>query len=310
LEFKENVEGRIARSLPAPESGLLTGLILGGSVSLPKEVQNDFSRTGLTHIVAVSGYNVTIIAECLMMVGIFIGLWRKQAFWFAVIGIAMFVFLVGLPASAVRAGIMGTLLLWAAKNGRLANSINAILFAASAMLINNPLLLRYDAGFQLSFLATCGIIFIYPIIDRYSSSYLEKRGGFVKLLFETLALTFSAQVFVLPIILYSFGNLSIISLLANLLVLPTVTPAMMLGFFAIVFKAILSPIGTAIFWLEFILLKYEIEIVRFLSSLKFASLDGLDFPWWGAAAWYIILIVLMHIDRMKAFAIRSPENTR
>lgn len=299
LEIKGFVKRRIARSLPVPESGLLEGLILGGSAALPKAVQEDFSRTGLTHIVAVSGYNVTIIAECLMATGILIGLWRQQAFWFAVAGIVLFIVLVGLPASAVRAGIMGTLLLWASKHGRLANAWNAILFAAVAMLVRNPLLLRYDAGFQLSFLATVGIIAVYPRLENRLAERLEKLGGLAKALFEILGLAFSAQVFVLPIILYGFGNLSIVSLLANLMVLPVVTPSMLWGFAAIVAKIVLPPLGTVMMWIEFLMLRYETWIIARLSELPFASIDGIVFPFWGLAIWYIGIIGVMNAGRIR-----------
>jgi len=308
LEFKKAVQRRIASSLPVPESGLLEGLVIGGSASLPKSVQEAFSRTGTTHIVAVSGYNVTIVAEYLMMLGIAIGLWRKQAFWFAVFGISVFVFMCGLPASAVRAGVMGILLLWAMKNGRLANSGNAILFAASAMLVRNPLLLRYDAGFQLSFLATAGVIYFYPLIERSSHSFMEEKGAVLKLLFETLALTFSAQMLVLPILMYSFGSLSIISLLVNLLILPIISFSMMLGFFAISTGFIFYPIAKLLFWLTYIPLRYEIAVVEFFSSLRYASIEITGFPWWGVAVWYMMLFGLFQTVKMKTIEKISNES--
>ncbi|NTU66520.1 MAG: ComEC family competence protein [Candidatus Moranbacteria bacterium] len=304
LEFKKLVQRKIASSLPVPESGLLEGLIIGGSASLPKSVQEDFSRTGTTHIVAVSGYNVTIVAEYLMMLGIAVGLWRRQSFWFATFGIAVFVFMCGLPASAVRAGVMGVLILWAMKNGRLANSGNAILFAASVMLIRNPLLLRYDAGFQLSFLATAGVIYFYPLVERYSRPFMEGKGAVWKVLFETLALTFSAQMLVLPILMYSFGSLSIISLLVNLLILPIISFSMMLGFFAISISFIFHPVAMLLFWLAYIPLRYEIAVVGFFSGLKYASIEIADFPWWGVAVWYIMLFGLF-----KAAKIMMPEKS-
>jgi len=139
LQIKNKFNDNINRLIPSPEAGLLSGLILGGSVGLPDELKTNFSRTGLTHIIAVSGYNVTIVAEYLMLLGIFLGLWRKQAFWFAIVGILIFVIMTGLSASAVRAGVMGTLLLFAMKNGRLANAQNAVLAAAGIMLFFNPL---------------------------------------------------------------------------------------------------------------------------------------------------------------------------
>lgn len=287
LAIKNKFNQKLSVLIPAPQSGLMSGLILGGDAFLSKEYQDNFSKTGTTHIIAVSGYNVTIIAEYLMILGIFLGLWRKQAFWFAAIGITLFVIITGLAASAVRAGVMGILLIWAMKNGRLANSQNAIIFAAAVMLIANPLLLRWDIGFQLSFLATLGIIHLYPMFEE---RLVKKQKAFG--LTEILFLTLSAQIFVLPIILYNFGRLSLISPLANLLVLPIIPLTMLLGFSAATIGLILGPLGQIMAWLAYIPLRYETEIIGYLAGLRYSSVE-LSFPWWGVVAWYIILSILL-----------------
>jgi competence protein ComEC len=293
LKAKNKFNLNMTRLVPAPESGLLSGLLLGGDGLLSKEYQEYFSRTGMTHIVAVSGYNVTIVAEYLMFLGIFLGLWRRQAFWFAIVGIFLFVFMVGFPASAVRAGVMGTLLLWAMKNGRLANSGNAIIFSAVVMLLINPLLLRYDIGFQLSFLATLGIIYFYPFFERGLVKKQKALG-----LAEILFLTLSAQIFVLPIILFNFGKLSVISPLANLLVLPIIPLTMLLGFLTLVFSFILPPLAVIFSWLTYIPLHYETIIIEYLASLKFAALDFV-FPWWEIIIWYMLLTLFIYQHNNK-----------
>ena len=288
LKIKNKFIENLNRLIPYPESELSVGLILGGSAGLTKELQNNFSRTGLTHIVAVSGYNVTIIAEYLMLLGIFLGLWRPKAFWFAILGILIFVLMTGMTASAVRAGVMGGLLLWAMKNGRLANSQNAIVFAAAIMLLFNPLLLRYDIGFQLSFLATLGIIYLYP----YFESKLD-RNGKLFWIWEILFLSASAQIFVLPIILYNFHNLSLIALLANVLVLPIIPLTMLLGFLTAGANFIFTPLATIFAWLTFLPLKYETLVINFLGGLKYSATMINNFPWWGVAGWYFILIIIL-----------------
>ncbi len=284
LRVKNNFENNINTLFPAPESGLLIGLILGGSHQLSKNIQADFSRTGLSHVTAVSGYNVTIIAEYLMIIGIALGLWRRQAFWFAVVGIILFVIVTGLSASAVRAGVMGILLIWAMKNGRLANSQNAVIFSADVMLLANPLLLRWDVGFQLSFLATLGIIYIYPLFDIY---LVKKNKVFG--LSEILFLTLSAQIFVLPIILFNFNQLSLISPLANLLILPVIPLTMLAGFLAAMFCFIFAPLATVFSWLAFLPLRYEMATINFLAGLKYAAVP-LQITWWEVTLWYIILV--------------------
>lgn len=289
LKLKNKFQQNINELLPSPQSGLLSGLILGGTGGLSESVKNNFSQTGMTHIVAVSGYNVTIIAEYLILLGIFLGLWRNQAFWFAVAGIFIFVFMVGFPSSAVRAGVMGTVLLWGIKNGRLGNSQNAIFFAATIMLLMNPLLLRWDVGFQLSFLATLGIVYFYPVMEKY---LVEKHKAFG--LSEILFLTISAQIFVIPIILFNFEKLSLISPLANLLVLPIIPITMLVGFLAALCQFFLPILAKILSWLVFILLKYEVEVVNFLAGLKFSSLEIKNFSWVGIIIWYMILAFIIY----------------
>jgi competence protein ComEC len=293
LTIKNRLEEKINRLLPAPESGLLIGIILGGSGGLSKEVQDNFSKTGLTHIVAVSGYNVTIVAEYLMLLGIFLGLWRKQAFWFAIGGIFLFVVMVGFPASAVRAGVMGMLILWAMKNGRLSSAQNSIIFACVAMLLFNPLLLRWDVGFQLSFLATVGIVYFYPVIERYS---IKKHG--ISFLSEILFLTLSAQIFVLPIILNNFQKLSVVSPIANVAVLPVIPLTMLLGFLMVVFAFVFPPLATVLAWLTYLPLRYETAIVAYMANLRFSSVE-MSLPWQGVAIWYIILAGAVYFFKQK-----------
>jgi len=294
LKIKNNLQDKIVALLPAPQSGLLIGLILGGDDQLSKSVKDNFSKTGLTHIVAVSGYNVTIVAEYLMLLGIFLGLWRKQAFWFSIIGIFLFVVMTGFPASAVRAGVMGMLLLWAMKNGRLANAQNSIIFSASVMLLINPLLLRWDVGFQLSFLATVGIVYFYPLIEKYS---IKKNG--ISFFNEILFLTLSAQVFVLPIIMNDFQQLSLISPLANLLVLPIIPLTMLLGFVMAILSFIFPPLATVFAWLTFLPLKYETSVIYFLANLKFSSVGIMNFSWVWVVVWYLVLLGVLYFNKIK-----------
>lgn len=290
-------ENKIIRVMPAPYSALASGLLFGGSNGLSKEIQNDFSRTGMTHIVAVSGYNVTIIAEYLIILGIFLGLWRRQAIWFALLGIVLFVVLVGFPASAVRAGVMSSILLWAMKNGRLASSENAIIFAGAIMLAINPLLLRWDVGFQLSFLATLGIV---TSSSFWEKSFIKKHKAFG--ISEMIALSISAQVFVLPIIAYNFGIVSLVSLLANVMILPIIPLSMLLVFLVSVFGFILQPLSIVFSWMAFLLLFYEIKVIHLLANFPWASVQVEKVGAWWILLYYCILILGVHVLKKKARA--------
>lgn len=302
LKIKNKFNENINRLIPFPESGLLSGLLLGGNSGLSEKLKDNFSKTGMTHIVAVSGYNVTIVAEYLLFLGIFLGLWRRQAFWFAVFGIFLFVLMIGFPASAVRAGVMGGLLLWAMKNGRLANSRNAVVFAAAAMLFLNPLLLRWDIGFQLSFLATLGIIYFYPFFEKR----LDKDSK-IFWVWEILFLSLSAQIFVLPIILHNFHNLSLVSLLANVLVLPIIPFTMLLGFLTAVFGFVLAPLAAVFAWLAFLPLKYETLIINFLGNLRYSSLEIENFGVFAAVVWYGVLFGIIYLKKRNKFPLSSDN---
>lgn len=289
VAVKNKFSAKIKALIPAPEAGLLEGLIIGGSGNLSKEIQAGFSRTGMTHIVAVSGYNITIVAEYLMLLGLFLGLWRRQAFWFALIGIWIFILMTGFPASAIRAGVMGTLLLYAMKNGRLANAGNAIVFAAAVMLLWNPLLLRYDVGFQLSFLATIGIVYFYPLFEKYFGEKLKKYPVIFSFIAEILFMSLSAQIFVLPIILFNFQTLSLVSPVTNILVLPILPITMLVGFLAIAVSFIFQPLAILFSWLAYLPLRYEILVIDYFANLRFSALTA-GLSWQGMLVWYIILV--------------------
>lgn len=284
LKLKNKMENNVNRAVPYPESALANGLIFGGSGDLPKQLKENFSRTGMTHIVAVSGYNVTIIAEYLIWFFIFIGFWRKQAFWFAIFGIILFIAMIGFPSSAVRAGVMGVLLLWAMKNGRLASSWNAIIFAGAAMLLINPLLLRWDIGFQLSFLATIGIISFSPFWEKY---FVRKNRALG--LTEIFFLTLSAQIFVLPVIIYNFHTLSLVSLLANILILLIIPISMLLIFLTAAAGLIFAPLSLPFAWIAYLPLKYEVWVINTLAGLDWSSKNIENFGWLYVIVWYLVL---------------------
>lgn len=289
LKLRSLLEASIFKRIPQPEGALASGLLFGGSGGLSKEIQDDFSRTGMTHIVAVSGYNVTIIAEYLIMLGISIGLWRKKAIWFAAAGVCIFIIMIGLPSSAVRAGVMSGMLMWAMKNGRLADSKNAIIFAAAVMLILNPLLLRWDIGFQLSFFATLGIVETSPLWEK---SFIKKHKAMG--ISEIIALSLGAQLFVIPIIAYNFHMTSLISLLANVFILPIVPISMLLVFLVSLSALVFAPLASVFAWLAFIPLLYEVKLIHILADFPWASMRIEKFNEWWVLVFYVTLLVGIH----------------
>ncbi|KKS56452.1 MAG: internalization-related competence protein ComEC/Rec2 protein, partial [Parcubacteria group bacterium GW2011_GWA2_42_35] len=268
LEIKEKLRISIYRSLASPQAELLAAMVLGDQSRLSQELKNNFSRTGITHIVAISGMNITIMAEILIFFfGLTLRLGWNRAFYLVLFITVFYVVMIGAPASAVRAGIMAGVLLLAQKTGRLYFAGRALLIAAAIMLIFNPLLLFYDVGFQLSFLAVLGIIYLFPIFDFHLSHFLKNKGS--RWFRQILALTLSAQIFTLPILVYNFGSVSLISPLVNVLVVPLLPVILIFGFLGILAGLFGQFLGMMFSFPVFGILSYILEVSRVFGNFAF-----------------------------------------
>lgn len=282
---KNAFESSINRSVQEPNAAYINGILLGTRSQIPQDLKDAFARTSTSHILAISGFNITIIAGILTLIFILF-LKRPTAFLFSVIGITLFTLLTGAQASVVRAAIMGCLVLLANKEGRLYGAVNAIIFAGAAMVLINPNILRYDAGFQLSFMATLGLIYLGPIFKNI----FAKLPNFLNLP-ETLAMTISAQIAVLPLLLFYFKQLSVISLPANILILPFVPLSMLLGFLTGLAGLITPFLGTIIGYFAWFLTSIQLFLVKFLAKPGWATIP-INFPWYLLVVVYIIGIYI------------------
>ena len=274
--------------MPFPEAAILEGIILGNKQIFSEKIKNDLSVTGTSHITAISGMNIVIISEILMFVLIALGLWRKQAFYFVTILIVLFIFMVGAPASAVRAGIMGIILLYAQKIGRLSNAGRIMVFAGTIMLIFNPLLLRYDVGFQLSFLAVLGLIYIKPIFDKILEKITKKEqiNNFLQIITTTIA----AQISVLGILVYNFGRISFISPITNILIVPLITLLTIIGIIFIGGAIVSVGIGKILLWPAYIGTTYVLRVIDWFAQIPWASKQISDVHWLWVVAYYVLLV--------------------
>jgi len=260
----------IGASLPEPHASLAAGMLLGGKQGLGDALVDAFTVAGLVHIVVLSGYNIMIIAEAVMRV---LGsLPRRLAFSAAATAIAAFVLAAGAGSAALRAGVMAVLALAARATGRTYDVFRALGFAVVLMLMWNPLLLAFDPGFQLSIAATIGLILGAPIVEKRLTVV---RSEFMR---EILSATIAAQIFVLPLLLYQTGSLSMVSLFANALVLPFVPLAMFLSFGASVTVLIVPIFGTLAGLPAYIVLEYVIRVTELLASLPLAQVIVPPFP--------------------------------
>ena len=291
LKMKHAFMNQIEALLPEPHAGLAKGLVLGVQRALGKELEDAFRTAGIIHIVVLSGYNITIVVEAVMRLLAFIRVWARVIV--GALAIFAFALMVGLSATVLRASLMAALVLVARATGRTYDIMRALVFAGVAMLVFNPKLLVYDPGFQLSFLATLGLIFVAPL--------LEKKLLLVPTRFqirEFITSTIATQILVLPLLLYSMGLFSVVALVVNVLVLPVVPLTMLLVFLSGMFGFLSHTLALPIAYGAYLLLGYIIGVVEWFSSLPFAAFSIPAFPFWIVAVTYMLItLVLWHLHQ-------------
>lgn len=266
LAMKAVFAASVGRILPEPHASFLGGLLYGSRRSIPEDLQEAFRRTGTAHLVALSGYNISVVAGFILAIFTWLSVPRRAAFPLAVVSIGCFIILAGAGASLVRAGIMGGVVLLAKSAGRLSRVRNILTFSAAVMLLHNPKILAFDVGFQLSFAATLGLVAFGPYFSK-KFSFLTSWLG----LREAASATFSAMIATLPLILHQFGTLSLVAPLANLLVVPMMPVTMMAGFLAGLLGIVSTVLGTIAGYFAWLPLQYEIGIIRFLARFPVAE---------------------------------------
>jgi len=277
--FKNYFISKINILIKEPESALLNGLILGAKNSLGQDLQNDFRLAGVSHIVALSGYNITIVAVGIMSVLSFLP--RTLALSFGALGILIFAIMTGGTATVMRASIMALLVLLAKGTHRKYDISRALLLAGFFMLIQNPKILVFDISFQLSFLSTLALILISPIVEKKMTFITEKYQ-----LRELIVATVSTQIFVLPFIVYKMGLISVFSLFTNILILPIIPIIMFLGFLTGMLAFISNILAVPVAFFCSLLLSYVLKIIYIFSHLPFSSITIIHFP--------LILLILIY----------------
>lgn len=264
----------LTKALPEPAASLAGPLVWGGDGQLTPEWQQKLSATGLSHITAVSGFNISLLVLLIANNLLLISFPRRAALAVTSLIISVYVLLIGAPASAVRAGLFGLLILWGKETGRASLDIHLLLVSAGLMLMINPYYLWGDLGFGLSFLAVLGLIYWTDFWQTWIGRWPIVR---LKIIKENLASTLAAQVWTWPLIFWQFGQISLIAPLANLLVvwaLPWLTISLLLASLSTLFY---PAIGVFMFAPAGWLLKILLEIIAFLARLPLASYS-VDWP--------------------------------
>jgi len=277
LAIKRQAQKVIALILHEPQAALLTGILLGIETGIPADLMQAFSATGTAHIIVISGFNISIIA------GLFSGLstrlfGKRRAMPVALAGIMLYTILVGASAAVVRAAIMGCLYVIATHYGRQTEALTSLMAAAILMTLLNPQTL-WDVGFQLSFAATLGLILYTPVLQSWFERLLSKMLSpgtakhAVELLNEALVITLAAQITTMPLIVYHFRQLSLVTLLSNFLVLPAQPGVMLWGGLATIAGLVWLPLGQVLGWIAWLFLTYTVRAVEITASFPYASLN-------------------------------------
>ena len=303
LDFKNSFVENMEAVIPKPEVSLLGGILLGAKRSLGDKLLDDFRLVGVIHIVVLSGYNITIVAEAVRR---FFGfLPRREGLLFAGISIILFTIMIGASAATIRAAIMAVLVVVARYLSRTYGITRALALAGFVMVAINPQVLVFDPSFQLSFLATIGLIYVSPVVSKFLVP-----SGFYRPLKEAAIATMSTQIFVLPFLVYQIGEVSLVSLPANLLILATIPMTMLFGFLTglagFVWNFLALPFG----FISFALLYYELAVVNLFSKIPFASVSAPALPFGAIVAWYLLYFFLLKKFYQSSFAGLSAPRGR
>jgi len=295
LFLKQRIRDVIRHNFSPPNSSILEGTILGNNGAMSKDFKDKLNITGLRHIIAVSGTHVVILSAIIMAILLAMGLWRSQAFYVAIVFLSFYVVFTGLSASGVRAGIMGGLYLLAQKLGRQSMGGRVIVIACAVMLLVNPLLLFYDVGFQLSFLAVMGLIYLEPVIKTLFKFIFKDKFKNLLTIFST---TFAAQIFTLPIMVYNFGNMSLVAPITNLLVLPVASLLLAFGFLFCIVASISNILGWVFFIPCWFLLEYFVWVINIFSQPWMAkTISSISWTWLLVS--YLVIAVGVSFLRKK-----------
>lgn len=290
FKLKNNFMEAVSESVPEPHAAFLGGLTIGARDSIPEDLKKDFNTTGMTHIVALSGYNVTIIADNIMRIFSFLP--RYFGMSAGAMGVVAFALMTGASATTVRASIMALMAVLARATGRIYAITWALFLAGFFMIVQNPKILRFNTSFQLSFLATLGLIYISPTAEKYLKFAPKKFR-----IRETMSATISAQIAVLPLLVYKIGTISLISLPVNLLVLPFVPITMFFGFLTGLVGMISGILSMPFGWVSFAFLQYEIFIIKLFAKIPYASISVAKFSVFFTAISYAIIALWIYNDR-------------
>lgn len=281
-DFRRKFAAGMQSALPEPLASFGMGLLIGQRSTLPEDVSKQLQYVGLTHIIAVSGYNLTIIV---MACRRWLAKRSKYQATFACLAlIGIFLLLTGSSPPIVRAAIISVLSIGVWYYGRTIKPLVLLLLAAAMTVIANPIYLWSSVSWWLSFLAFFGVLVLAPLVAK--RLFPKKEMG---ILAGVLLESACATLMVLPYILYIFGQMSLVVLPANLLVVPLIPFAMLFGAVAGLAGMLLPAIAGWLAWPANIVMTFMLDVASLLSRVPHAFVDKIDFPLASMIACYFVL---------------------
>jgi len=294
ISAKNKLRTSLNKIMVMPQSGFLEALLFGDEGNISDEWKDKLNLTGTRHIAAVSGMNITILCFLLLDFLLFLGFWRDQSFYLSVILISFYILMIGASASAVRAGIMAILFLTARHFGRPSAGPRIIVLTAGLMFLFNPLVLK-DIGFQLSFLAIMGLVYLQPILFNL----FKKIPDFFQARYN-LSGTLAAQAFTLPILIYNFGQTSLISPITNILILPLLPAITILGFVFSMVGIFWKGLAQFLSWPAWFMLSYLTKTIDWFSKISWSNLIFQNIgPYFLLFCYFILGLIVWRTQQNK-----------
>ncbi|HEY1037477.1 MAG TPA: ComEC/Rec2 family competence protein [Candidatus Paceibacterota bacterium] len=286
---KSRIVENIESSLPSPHAFLASGLIISGKGSMSKELQEKFQIAGLIHIVVLSGSNVSIIGDAILKVFGFLP--KTIASVCGGLGIVGFAVMTGGGATVVRSTVMSLIALYARLTNRTNAALMSLTVAGSLMLVHNPKILFHDPSFQLSFLASLGLI-LYSERVKVRIMFLKTKFKVPESVVDLIACTFATQLFTLPFIIHMSGLFSVIALAVNIIVLPVIPLTMLLVFVVSVLSFISGAVASVPAFVSWILLSYELKVVDIAASISWSHILIPPIP----VSWILVSYAVFILD--------------
>ncbi|HWR42773.1 DNA internalization-related competence protein ComEC/Rec2 [Sporomusa sp.] len=294
--WQQGIVNALQKVMPVNDAAILTTVLFGGYQGINKNVIDDFATTGLIHILSVSGAHIALVAGLIRWLGSRLGLGSLATITLAALVVVLYAVISGLTPPVIRSAVMGLISLMAVVLGRENYAPAALSITALGMLVYQPLLL-YDISFQLSFGATAGLVFLYQRTLNWMSRLPSWLAG-------PLAVTVSAQLGVLPLIAWYFNNFPIISVVANIIVLPIVELVIILGLAGVVIYTAVPGIGNIVFVISSLLIGFVMMCTALLASLPYSSAYIPSVGLTGSAGYYLMLA---WVYGWRPFHMRGPR---